>query len=383
MPLFRRKPKRDHHRDLELFRVVSGQLTLELAPELTTLQSYFEGNMIHLRGSLIGEPQAAVETIIKKCQTRGYNAFVSGEAEYVHIKIARARQPKESRIRVNIIFGVLTLLTVLWAGGMHAGVDILARPELWYLGLPFAGSLLLILLSHELGHYFTARYYGIKATLPLFLPVPNPLIGTFGAIIRMKSPIPHRKALFDVGFSGPLAGLVVAIGVVIIGINLSEVITADYPELFLNYGAPGGITILGESFLVNLPPLYKLLQLLTIGSLESGQVLMLHPVAFAGWLGMLVTALNLIPMGQLDGGHVIFASLRRAYKPLGTALFFGLLILAYFWQGWLLWAALLFIFSKRRPAPLNDLTPLTGVRRFGGYFALLVFFLCFTPVPIP
>ncbi|MCD4734143.1 site-2 protease family protein [bacterium] len=383
MPLFRRKKKRNHLRELDLFKVVSGQLVLELVPELTTLQSYFEGNMIHLRGSLIGEPEVAVETIIKKCRARGYNAFVSEEPEYVHIKIARARKPKQSRIRVNIIFGVLTLLTVLWAGGMHAGVDILEQPGLWYVGLPFAGALLLILLAHELGHYFTARHYGIKATLPLFLPVPNPLIGTFGAVIKMKSPIPHRKALFDVGLSGPLAGLAVAIGVILIGLNLSEVITAGYPELTLNYGAPGAITILGESFLVNLPPLYKLLQLLVIGPLAADQVLMLHPVAFAGWLGLLVTALNLIPMGQLDGGHVIFASLRRAYKPLGTILFFGLLVLAWFWQGWLLWAALLFIFSKRRPAPLNDLTPLTGVRRFGGYFTLLVFFLCFTPVPIP
>jgi len=379
---FGKKRERDPARELELYRMLTARLSVELEPHLELMHSYYEGSMVHLRGALKGDPDAATAAIIEHCRRMGLNAHVGGDAEYVHIKLNSRRRPRPFRRWLYPVFALATMLTVLWAGGMHAGVDLLEEPARWYEGLPFALSLLGILLCHEMGHYLTARRYGVDVTPPLLLPVPNPLIGTFGAVIRMRSPVTDRKALFDIGIAGPLAGVVVSIVVIVIGLGQAHVINAAYSELPLSYGPPALIQILGMNVWLNLPPLYHLLRLLVLGPLGSAQALVLGPVGFAGWLGLFVTALNLIPVGQLDGGHIVYTSLRRAYKPLGTIMIIAVLFFAFFWPGWLVWAAVLFFISRRRPAPLDDVTPLGRGRTLAGYGAMLLFLLCLTPVPV-
>jgi len=396
-PLFsRKKPPRDLRRELEAFEMATAHLAPRLEPYIDILQRHYDARLIHYTGELKGKPKEAIRGIIETCDFLGYTARVSGTADAASVKIGSKRTGRGFNRRTQLIFAILTVLTVLWAGGMHAGVDILEHPGQWYLGLPFAVSLLAILLAHEFGHYITARRYGVSATLPLLLPVPNPLLGTAGAVIRMRSPVPSRKALFDIGIAGPLAGVVVAIIVTVIGLALSEVINLDprtavplyWPEFELTYGQPGLITMRffdepAASTLVNMPPIFKLLQLAVVGPLASDEVLLLHPVAFAGWLGFLVTALNLVPVGQLDGGHIVFAGLRRAYKPLGGLMVVALLFFSFFWPGWLLWVGVLFFVARKRPAPLDDVTPLGRGRTWGAVGAMLLFLLCLTPVPLP
>jgi membrane-associated protease RseP (regulator of RpoE activity) len=394
--LFRKKPARDLRRELETFALVSAHLAPRLAPYIDILQQHYDARLIHYTGKLVGETKKAIRGIIETCDSLGYTARVSGTADAAEVKIGSKRSGRGFNRRTQLVFAVLTVLTVLWAGGAHAGVDLLEHPEQWYLGLPFAVSLLAILLAHEFGHYITARRHGVSATLPLLLPVPNPLLGTAGAVIRMRSPVPSRKALFDIGIAGPLAGVVVAVIVTIIGLTLSEVIKLDpraavplyWPDFELTYGQPGLITLRffdepAASMLVNMPPIFKLLQLAVVGPLTYDEVLLLHPVAFAGWLGFLVTALNLVPVGQLDGGHIVFAGLRRAYKPLGSLMVVALLFFAFFWPGWLLWVGVLFFVARKRPAPLDDITPPGRGRTWGACGAILLFLLCLTPVPLP
>ncbi len=394
--LFGKEPARNLRRELEAFGHVSGQLSQQLEPYIEILQRHYDARLIHYTGELKGKSREAIRGIIETCGSLGYTARVSGSADCTRVRIGTKRIGRGFNKRLQLLFAVAAVLTVLWAGGMHAGVDILVQPELWYKGLPFAGSLLFILLSHEFGHYIIARRNGVAATLPLLLPMPNPLLGTAGAVIRMRSPVPHRKALFDIGISGPLAGVVASIIVITIGLSLSEVVPLKpgdfvhlyWPEFELTYGSPGLILLRffdepNVPLLVNLPPLFKFLQLIVVGPLTSDQVILLHPVAFAGWLGLFVTALNLIPVGQLDGGHVVFAGLRRAYKPLGGLIVIALLFFAFFWPGWLVWIGVLFFISRKRPAPLDDITPLNKARKLGAYGALILLWLCLTPVPFP
>ncbi|MCK4593737.1 site-2 protease family protein, partial [bacterium] len=390
--LFGKEPARNLRRELEAFGHVSAQLSQQLEPYIEILQQHYDARLIHYTGELRGKPREAIRGIIEVCGSLGYTARVSGSADCARVRIGTKRIGRGFNKRLQLLFAVTAVLTVLWAGGMHAGVDILEHPELWYEGLPFAASLLFILLSHEFGHYITARRYGVIATLPLLLPMPNPLLGTAGAVIRMRSPVPHRKALFDIGISGPLTGVVASIIVITIGLSLSEVVPLKpgdfvhlyWPEFELTYGSPGLILLRffnepNVPLLVNLPPLFKFLQLIVVGPLTSDQVILLHPVAFAGWLGLFVTALNLIPVGQLDGGHVVFAGLRRAYKPLGGLIVIALLFFSFFWPGWLVWIGVLFFVSRKRPAPLDDITPLNKARRLGAYGALVLLWLCLTP----
>lgn len=383
MSLFRR-PRRPFQpeRELQLYQLLTERLRLELADSLELLHSYYEGRLVHLRGRLLGEASEATRRIIEHCDSLGLDAFVSGDAGYAHLKISTKRRPRPSRRWLYPVFALLTFLTVLWAGGMHVGVDISHHPQSWYLGLPFALGLLAILTAHELGHYITARRYGVSVTPPLFLPFPNPLIGTLGALIQMRSPLPGRRALFDIGLAGPLAGVVTAIPVILIGLSLSTTVPGYAPSGFLALGPPVLIRLLEMDLWVNLPPIYHLLRLISHGAPVVGEVLVLHPTAFAGWLGLFVTALNLVPVGQLDGGHVIYSAQRRLYGPLSTVMVTLVLLLAVFWPGWAVWGIILFFVSRKRPAPLDDITPLDRGRRLASLGALLLFLLCLTPVPI-
>ena len=245
---------------------------------------------------------------------------------------------------------------------------LLQHPALLLEGIPFSLTLLTILLAHEMGHYFASRFYGIDASLPYFLPAPSPLpIGTLGAFIRIRSPIYTLRALFDVGIAGPLAGFVMLLPVLIIGVARSRVVTTQYQEGDLIFGAPAILQLLERIFFPGAKP----------------AEIMLHPVARAAWAGMLATALNLFPIGQLDGGHILYAFAGRRHKLLSRCFLAALIAIALLTRtwSWLVWAGLLFFFALRHPAIFDD-TPLDRNRVLLGIAALGVFLLTFTLVPI-
>lgn len=267
----------------------------------------------------------------------------------------------------------LTLVTTTWAGAAHQGIDLLSEPGRFAAGLPYALGLLAILGVHELGHYFAARRHGIQVTLPYFIPMPSAL-GTFGAFIEMRSPARDRGALFDVAVAGPLAGLAVAIPALLVGLHSSAV---GVPANTAADAMHGG-TAVGSSVL------FALLAKASLGpGFQDGQLLQLGPLAFAGWLGLMVTALNLLPIGQLDGGHIALAMFgRRAAEVIGSVAMWTLLLLGLFvWPGLLTWALIIFFIAGRGAPPLDDLTPLTPARRALGFVAFAILALILTPLP--
>lgn len=268
---------------------------------------------------------------------------------------------------LNLALLIATAISTMFAGTVlaYTGVFGTVLPPL-VAGFLFAATLLLILGTHELGHYFMARYHKVETTLPYFIPVPIGL-GTFGAFIRMRSPVPHRRALFDVGLAGPIAGLVVAIPLFVVGLLLAPV------QYHANlYG--GGLLMRGLIFAVaelrNIPP---------------GHTLLPHPIGFAAYVGLFITAVNLLPAGQLDGGHVAYALFGRRSILLGFMTVVGLFALGYMtgWISWYLWAALIAIFGLRHPPTYDDGQPLQGVRWLFGLLALLVLVLIFATNPFP
>ena len=241
-------------------------------------------------------------------------------------------------------------------------------PSRFAAGLPYSLALLLILGAHELGHYFTAKAHGIQVSPPYFIPVPFAL-GTFGAFIRIKSLTPDRRALFDMAVAGPLAGLVFAIPALLIGLRFSQVVSGP---------APGGVPV-GSSVLLAL-----LAKVSLGGAAGAGSRLLFNPLAFAGWLGLIVTALNLLPIGQLDGGHIAHALFgSRHAHVLSVIALISLFVLALFrWPGLLFWAVIVFFIAGTRDAPAaDDVTPIGRARRALGYFALLLLLLIIVPVP--
>lgn len=274
---------------------------------------------------------------------------------------------------VNWLLFLLTALTTIWAGAAHQGVNLLREPGRFAVGLPYSLGLLAILGVHELGHYFMAKRHGIHVTPPYFIPVPFAL-GTFGAFIQMKSPTENRRALFDVAVAGPLAGLVIAIPALIIGLRYSQIIPGDpsvQPHMMSG-------TSVGSSIL------FALLAKLSLGeALQYGHILRLHPLAFAGWLGLFVTALNLLPIGQLDGGHMARAMFgSRVGRTISSMAMWTLFLLALFvWPGLFIWVIIVFFIAGRGTPPLNDLTAISTGRRWLGYATFLILALILAPLP--
>ncbi len=230
-------------------------------------------------------------------------------------------------------------------------------------GLPFSLTLLAILLAHEFGHYLAAVFHGVDASLPYFMP--SPLMGTFGAFIRVRSPIFFKRVLFDIGIAGPLAGFVFLLPALAVGLAFSKVIPG--------IGHQGSMS-------VGVPLLQWLLQIVIFPGARSADIY-LHPVARAAWMGMFATALNLLPSGQLDGGHVVYSFFPRAHKTISKVLCVLLLPLAKFWFGWLVWALLLLWLGRRHPV-IDDPSPLDAGRVKLGWVALAIFILCFIYDPI-
>ncbi len=275
---------------------------------------------------------------------------------------------------LNILLLVATFGTTTWAGAVHQGINVLDEPSRIFSGLPYALALMLILGIHEMGHYVAGRVHKMNVSLPYFIPSPFGL-GTFGAFIQLREPSSDRRALFDVGVAGPLAGLVATLIALMIGLKYSEVLPDQAQGVAaVHHGAEIGTSVL-----------FAALAKLSLGAqLAEGHRLALHPLAFAGWLGLLVTALNLLPIGQLDGGHIADAMFGpRAGAAISTAGIVVLFALAFFvWSGLLMWAVIIYFIAGRKGIPpLNDLTPLDGGRRAIGWLSFVLLLLILTPVP--
>ena len=294
--------------------------------------------------------------------------------------------------KVHVILFFVTLVTTFISGFFQGG-SISS-------GISFSAALIFILGTHEMGHFLYGRKYGVNITPPYFIPAPPFIspIGTFGAFIKIKSPISTKRALFDIGIAGPLAGIIAAIPIIIVGIKLSTVVetTSKSLEHGLTLGSPLIFSLISDSI---------------IGKIPEGYDLLLHPVAFAGWIGLFVTALNLIPAGQLDGGHIMYSIFSKKWHQrtsiiiILVLLLFGIgtkPIIQYFqsdlnattlynykdifdfegWAGWLMWAVLLTFMGTKHPPTMYDDIQLDGKRKFFSLIALFIFIGCFTPMPI-
>jgi len=257
------------------------------------------------------------------------------------------------RYTIHIVLFILTVASTLIVGGPA-----------------YSFPIILILLGHEMGHYLMSRRYGIRATLPFFLPFPLPPFGTLGAVIRMESTVSSRKALFDTIIAGPLTSLILSIPAIVIGLKLSKVVPVSHIK--------DGMISLGDPFL------FKLLQRLVIGEISEGYEILLDPIGFAGWVGLFVTSLNLLPIGQLDGGHIAYGLFGRRSRVIYLIAIAVMAFITVFYNpGWFLLLILIILFGFRHPPPIDDITPLDWKRKLMGGVVFLAFLFSFTPAPFP
>ena len=287
-------------------------------------------------------------------QSNNITKNTDSEVDHLDQQFNGQRGPTvKSWVLFFILLGV-TLFTTYLAGG-----------KLYALGLFF------ILGAHEFGHYFAGVKNGVRTTLPLFIPAPPSLflLGTFGAMIAIKDPIPNRRVLMEIGVAGPIAGFIVAVPTLIIGLFLSEVVVPTGQSGF-SFGSSIIMIVLSKAILGVTP-------------LSVDFNIQLHPIALAGWVGLFVTAINLFPIGQLDGGHILYALIGKKSQIWAKCFFVFLLSLVYFWPNWGVWAILLLILTQFKSAPLEDEEVLLKKNhQRAGYAAIIIFFLTFIPIPI-
>lgn len=343
-------------------------------------------------GRLYDDPDRAFERISERFAALGYTALLSKEKGLYRVLavrgVVRARAP---RPWVNLLLFLATLLTVMLAGAApQPGGTVLS---LLLSGLPFAAALMAILLAHELAHYFVARRYGSPVSLPYFVPLPFSILGTMGAVIFQQGPMRDRKALFDIGIAGPLAGFIVAVPLLLLGLLFTRV---GRPADFLPPEERTAIVYQEGNSLLYLAAKYLVFGRILPDPATGEDVWLSQPaspggpVAFAAWAGLLVTALNLFPIGQLDGGHVAYALLGRrawklAYLVIGLLIALGLYLQMTgnpAWPTWIIWAGLGLLFGPRHPPPLNDASRLGPGRTLLGILVVLIWVMTFVPVPL-
>ncbi len=363
--------------------------------------------LVRYRGKLYTEDsEEAYNRLSENLKPYGLLPLFRKEGDQHVILLAPdAFKTRPSNPWVNLVLFVLTFLSVLFAGVLYTYNGPLPEDPSGIfrtllvnlpIGFPFAASLLTILLAHEFGHYLAGRYHKAAVTLPYFIPFPLSPFGTMGAFIQMKKPPKNKRILLDIGIAGPIAGLVVAIPVLLYGLSLSTIEPIMAP-------AGTGFQLEGNSILYLLakfavfgqwlpapsdyagvsPLVYWIRYFFTSQPLPIGGMdVFIHPVAWAGWIGLLVTALNLVPAGQFDGGHVIYVLLGERAKKLVPFILVGLVLLGIVWTGWWLWAFLVFFLGRVYAEPLDQITGLDQKRKALAVLGIIIFILVFTPVPM-
>jgi membrane-associated protease RseP (regulator of RpoE activity) len=327
------------------------------------------GEALYFYGTPKNDEETVTEELWAPFQQFGFGCTLKHElGEYV-LLVAPEKQTKE-KIWVNLVLFIATFFTTMISGALMFGVDLINEPMQVFRGLSFTLAIMTVLGSHEMAHYVMARYHGMKTSLPYFIPFPT-FIGTIGAIIRYKGPVPSRKALFDVGIAGPLVGLIMSIAVTFIGLNLETPSPNPLSNIMM--------------FNLGLPPLFIFIQNLV--GVKGGN---LHPVAFAGWVGMFITLLNLLPAGQLDGGHMLRAMLGKKAESISflmPRIMFLIGIYVIYWLNedgfiWVFWALFLWAFAAAgHPSPLQDKVELDRRRLLLGIIMFILGLLCFTLIP--
>ena len=364
---------------IERFAVVEDLLRRNVEDVFRVERQEIRGVTFAWGGTLLVEPARALALIEPRFKPFGFTPFLGRQGDLVWIRaVPLADVSEPTRSGVNLLLFVLTVLSTLAAGCLVNGsfpfvtFNPFLRPLRLLDGVPFSFTLLAILGTHEFGHYFTARYHGASVSLPFFIPAPPPifLFGTMGAVIRMRSPARDRNSLFDIAVAGPLAGLVVAVPALLLGLSWSRVgmVLPDH----------SGLTF-GDSLLM------RALTWLVFGSIPTGMDVFVHPVALAGWVGLFVTALNLFPVGQLDGGRIAYALFGSWHRQVSIATFVGLMALGAVFHSanWIVFAGLiLLLMGFHHPPPLDDLTPVSRRRYVLGVGCLILLILLIPPVPI-
>jgi membrane-associated protease RseP (regulator of RpoE activity) len=317
--------------------------------------------------------------------------FASGFNEPIPVYVPPP--PTRDRPWLHLVLLLLTIASTTFVGGCHYlsfdqafdsvppmnDVDgrsfilnIFSQPSFYLNGLWYSLTVLGILGCHEMGHYVACLRYGVDATRPYFLPAPLPLTGTLGAFIRIRSRIPSKVALFDIGIAGPIAGFVVAVPALFIGLSLSDVVRLPEDQ--------SQLMSLGE------PLLFRFASWLVFGTVDEGYSINMHPMAFAAWFGLLATALNLFPIAQLDGGHISYAVLGHRSLWITLAMVVVAIGLTFLSSSWIAWTVMLVVMlvvvGPRHPPTMDDYTPLDATRLWLALFALVMLIVCFTPAPI-
>jgi membrane-associated protease RseP (regulator of RpoE activity) len=349
--------------------------------QVSNVVAHARGQVISFAGRLIYDAASSYEEINRRFHAHGYTPLLRREndEDVVVALEGVVDASKTGNPLINLLLLVVTIFTTLQAGASISGEDLISALfggsvhliiRAAVAGAPFAVTLMTILGVHELGHYAAARWHGVAATLPYFIPMPFNGLGTLGAFIAVRSPMRDRQVLFDIGLAGPVAGLAMALPLLVVGLLLSPV--------HVPLASPGlTMRVLGSSILVDaVVEIFK--------EVPQGRTLLIHPVFYAAWWGLLVTGINLLPVGQLDGGHVAYGLFGRRAHLLAYSAFAVLMVAGLFYsRTWLIWAFFVLLGGLRHPAPLNDITGLSWPRRLAGGLTALLFVLIIIPNPFP
>jgi hypothetical protein len=371
-----------------------------------TLGDPKQGFSFRYRGQLIIDSIQAYDQLTEALRPYQLMPLFRKDPDGSHIILLIPPLPKRkaaSGISLNILMFVLTVISVMYTGmeipaNTAIPQDLLAQLKfiLAHLltGWPFAVALLSILLAHEFGHFIAGRIHKVDVSLPFFIPMPFSVLGTMGAFINMREIPRNKRDLLDIGIAGPLAGLIVAIPVLFIGLKLSTIGTVmpapgSYIEgnsllyLLAKFAVFGKLLPAPYTYGSLSPLLYWLVNFFTGTPVPYGGTdVFIHPVALAGWAGLLVTSLNLIPAGQLDGGHILYTLFGNRLRKALPFIIVALIVLGFFWNGWWLWAGILFLLGRFHAEPLDQITELDPPRRSLAWLAILIFLITIAPVPM-
>ena len=350
--------------------------------EVREIWSSPERASVTFAGNLIYEPDSSYDEIVRRLQPYGYTPILRHHKNKTLLIAVESgnKKVRTGNPMINLLLLLLTMLTTIEAGANLAGSSgwQLLRSGSWQawwqsvqIGLPFAVTLMLILWMHELGHYLAARWHKVSATLPYFIPVPFIGIGTMGAFIALKSPMKDRRTLFDIGLAGPIAGLLVALPLTIAGIYFSDIVPVSHAQFNALTLHNAGSSLLLQAIIFIIKPI------------SADQTLLMHPIFFSAWIGLLITGINLLPAGQLDGGHIAYALLGKWAHRVAFFIFGSLILLGIGLQSWnwLVWAFFILLGGLRHPPPLNDVLSLNPTRKLIGWSAFLLLLLLIVPRP--